>query len=382
MDVVFLRKSLALIAKGLVEKEECLRVDPRKYPHSPAFHHGMNLFLASRKNLGKVPDPFRFSDSSRTISETTFLSHYCVMPISDWFSDWDQDAVTSLHLENEVFYGCGAFLVMIGTPEEMDAYIVSEECYEYLEMQDDDIIDGTDERGLYVLMIKLDQASYVRLRSYIIKHPVISAEEWQRVMNEAADNPSYREAFRFAYEKVEEDCCRCPVCGWTMVKKGNQYYCPFDGIQTPAKTSYLYAERSFFRLKRGVMRYIAIPGRDELDVVALCEKKGLSWALWPEMDRYDVEIRFPDGAVWEIDVKAYRNALFLKNQIEEDGGFPDGSYEKGYFVIPSRLTLGKKNYMRVINRVLHQDNVECISFNSLRRKIAERLEVCREQRND
>ena len=63
------------------------------------------------------------------------------------------------------------------------------------------------------------------------------------------------------------------------------------------------------------MRYFAQPGTLELDIVAFCEKKKLGWELWPQKDTYDVEITFPDGAVWEIDAKAYRNPIALRSKI-------------------------------------------------------------------
>ena len=40
------------------------------------------------------------------------------------------------------------------------------------------------------------------------------------------------------------------------------------------------------------MRYFASPGKLELEIAAFCERKKIRWALWPQMDRYDVEIQF------------------------------------------------------------------------------------------
>ena len=40
MDATFLRKTFALIAKGLVEKEQLLQKEPTRYPYSKALQHG------------------------------------------------------------------------------------------------------------------------------------------------------------------------------------------------------------------------------------------------------------------------------------------------------------------------------------------------------
>ena len=59
------------------------------------------------------------------------------------------------------------------------------------------------------------------------------------------------------------------------------------------------------------MRYFAQPGKLEIDIARYCEKHALEFSLWPYKDRFDIEIRFSDGEVWEIDAKAYHNALSL-----------------------------------------------------------------------
>ena len=46
--------------------------------------------------------------------------------------------------------------------------------------------------------------------------------------------------------------------------------------------------------------------------------------LWPQMDRYDIEITFPDGTVWAIDAKAVKEPHFLKENVARDGGFSSG----------------------------------------------------------
>ena len=56
MDAIFLRKTFALIAKGLVEKEQLLQKEPTRYPYSKALQHGINMFLAASHQIGGMQD--------------------------------------------------------------------------------------------------------------------------------------------------------------------------------------------------------------------------------------------------------------------------------------------------------------------------------------
>ena len=77
MDTAFMRKTFALIAKGLIEKEQLLQAEPTRYPYSKAMQHGINMFLAASQWAGsqvaiKYPD------------EASFLAHFITRPIEEW----------------------------------------------------------------------------------------------------------------------------------------------------------------------------------------------------------------------------------------------------------------------------------------------------------
>lgn len=135
-----------------------------------------------------------------------------------------------------------------------------------------------------------------------------------------------------------------------------------------------------YRLKKGIMRYFAAPGKLELDIAAFCKKKNIHWALWPQLDRYDVEIQFSDGEVWEIDAKSYRNPIALRTKILNDNGFPTGDYARGYYVIPNEYTANQKNYTAIINRALkNQENVTCVTLKALKTEITKKEAACHEK---
>lgn len=163
MDAIFLRKTFALIAKGLVEKEQLLQKEPTRYPYSKALQHGINMFLAASHQIGGMQDITQYAD------EAAFLKFFITKPVFEWFDKWDPNGIDSLNLKEEPFYSYGA----LAYQRSENLYSPSSECYEYLESQDNDIMDGTDERVLYEKIIVLGQEIYCRIRRYIIEHPII-----------------------------------------------------------------------------------------------------------------------------------------------------------------------------------------------------------------
>ena len=370
MDAAFLRKTFALIAKGLVEKEQLLQKDSTRYPYSKTLQHGVNMFLAASHRAGCT----QYSD------ESSFLTHFITKPIADWFYEWNQDVVDELNLQEQPFFGYDAFAYQ----RNGNIYTPSSECYEFLETQDSDIMDGTDERILYEKMIVLDQNTYCKVRRYIIEHPIISLEDRRMMSLELADNQTAKEAFQFAYEEITEDCYRCPCCGWTMTqgKQGCSCHSSHCTDTIPDLTDEMKLhpfDGALYRLKKGIMRYFSTPGKLELDIVKFCEKKKIRWTLWPQMDRYDVEIQFSDGEIWEIDAKAYRNPIALRTKIQNDNGFPEGEYARGYFVVPGEYTVNQRNYTTIVNRALiNQKNVKCITLKTLKTQITRKETACHE----
>lgn len=61
-----------------------------------------------------------------------------------------------MHLQEEPFYAYDAFAYQ----KAGNAYVPSSDCYEFLETQDSDIMNGTDERILYEKIIALSQEDY------------------------------------------------------------------------------------------------------------------------------------------------------------------------------------------------------------------------------
>lgn len=382
MDVILIRKAIALIARGLMEKDKLLQEQPNRYPHSKKLQHGINMFLFASLEWGGVGEKvFEFADESK------FLHKYACIPVAQWFDDWNPDACHQLDLENQPFYGYDAFAYF---RKRANRYIISEDCAVFLETQETNIIEGTDEHALFESIIRLSQDDYCLIRRFIIEHPIMTIDERRDILIELAGNEVAKEAITIAYEQFQNRGYRCPVCGWTMTEGNYGYICHSEHCTKtiPVLGDALVLDGTMdtiYRLKKGIMRYFAQPGKLELDIVAFCEKKAIKWELWPQKDKYDVEIEFSDGTIWEIDAKAYRNPIALRSRVENDNGLPEGEYQRGFFVIPTEFTKGNRQYTKIVNQTLdrlHQPNVRCITLQQMKERINRKVEECHANEHD
>lgn len=379
MDITFIRKAVALIAKGIMEKERLLEQQPDRYPYSSQLQHGINMFLYASMEWGGMGEQvFAFAN------ESSFLKKYAQIPVAQWFCDWNPEICEKLNLTDERFWGYDAFAYY---QKLSNQYLVNNDCVEFLETQEKNIIEGTDEYAVYEMISHLVQDDYVIVRKFIIEHPVMTIDERREFLLQVAGNAVAREAIELAYEQFLDEGYRCPVCGWTMTEGSWGFVCHsrhcVDTVPNLDVAEKLDgAAETIYRLKKGVMRYFAQPGKLELEIVNFCEKKKIGWKLWPQMDRFDVEITFPDGEVWEIDAKAYRNPISLRSKIENDNGFPDGEYERGYVVVPTEFARGDQQYKKIVNDALdrlHQPNVRCITMRDLKININRKVAYCHEK---
>ena len=371
MDCLHIEKAITFIAKGIREKENTDHDKRMPYCYSKDLQRGINMFLWAAFSIGGVG-----KNICAYADEYAFLKKFICSPVREWFMDWSAESKRQLQLENENFYYLEALAYRVGGD---DFYMASEECYEYLNGQESNIIESLDERAVYNRLKELSQEQYVAVRKFLIQNPIATEGTRREFILTIADSASSRDVIEIAYERFNECGYRCPTCGWTLKKTATGYvchsqYCTETMPQVAEDMLIDDSKEKVYRLKKGVMKYIASPGKLEMEIVAFCKKNGIEYTLWPEMDRYDIEIKFPNGGVWEIDAKAVRNPKMLAVKIEKEGGFPIGDYEKGFFVIPTDYTKGKRNYTSIVNEVLKaQKNVKCITFATLKKRIMEKV---------
>ncbi len=371
MDCLHIEKAITFIAKGIREKENIEVSKRTPYYYSKDLQRGINMFLWAAFSMGGVgKNVYAYAD------EYAFLKKFICLPIREWFVDWSEESQRRLQLENEYFYYLEALAYRVGCD---DVYMASEDCYDYLNRQESNIIESLDERSVYNRLKELSQEQYVEVRRFLIQNPIATEETRREFIPKIAESPAAKDVIGIAYERFYESVYRCPTCGWTLKRTANGYVChsQYCTENLPTLTDGMVidgAQDKIYRLKKGVMRYIASPGKLEMEIVAFCKKNGIEYALWPQKDRYDVEIKFSNGDIWEIDAKAVRNPQILSAKIEKDGGFPSGDYEKGFFVIPTDYVKGKRNYTSIVNQGLKaQKNVKCITFATLKKYITEKV---------
>lgn len=365
--VTQLRKAFQLIAKGLIKKQDALEANPKQYPYVPCLNHGINMFLALTYDVGQAgAEIFQAAD------EHAFFERYLCRPVEEWFDGWNPEVLTKLSIREQEFYSRDAFAFL----RDDNYYCPSDACCEFLYAQEPNVIEGTDENTLYENLKQLSPEDYCSLRQYIINNPVITITERGRLLSRYSDNSVAKNAIFHVYERFEERAYRCPDCGWTMKKIGDRLICHSQHCKTskkPLEACEIWdgENEELYRLKKGIMRYIVAPGQPELEVARFCQKRKLDFSLWPEKDKYDVEIRFPDGTVWEIDAKTYRNPWFLKRHFESRGGFPTGTYQQGFVVIPDKLKRKESKYTQIVNKALKtpEDNVRCVTMRTLKIEI-------------
>ncbi|MFD4320818.1 hypothetical protein [Streptomyces sp. NPDC058548] len=88
-------------------------------------------------------------------------------------------------------------------------------------------------------------------------------------------------------------------------------------------------------LTRGVWRWTTVPGLVEIALYDALVKRGITVALWPDVDAYDLlaEGRTPQGTRFEfrIDVKDYTSPILLAKKIQADDGDAGGAQ---WIVVP------------------------------------------------
>lgn len=364
-DLIKLKTAISLIAFGLYEKER--QKEDGKYYYSPKLMHGINIFQSL--NYKYNSKAFDFSK----LHEQEFINSYAMQPVSQWFDNWEN--ADNLNLEKQGFYRVGALVGDSG----FNTFHVTDSCEDYIEFIGKDIIAEIEQRAVYDNIILLNQDEYVMIRKFFIEHPIITNEELRGIKLSFSNNNNALQAIENAYEEIVEDCFVCPKCGWTLQKEKIGMRCQNSSCSdikyNLIELKKISGNAARFRLKKGVMKYIAVPGKLEIEIYDYCKKNKVSSSLWPEMDKYDIGITFPNGEEWAIDAKAVRVPYFLKEKIIEDGGFPQGEYARGFYVIPDEFANDRPDYTEIINRQLERignDKIRCIKLRELKQEIRER----------
>lgn len=116
-------------------------------------------------------------------------------------------------------------------------------------------------------------------------------------------------------------------------------------------------ETGLLQIKDGIHQRVCFPGIPELNLYSALEQlkeKHPNYLqqvkLYPGLDRYDLQLRFSDDAVWAIDVKDVRDPYKLAKNLQPL--YSEGSlrYEQGFYVISDRCIKNQPDYLQVARK--------------------------------
>ena len=186
-------------------------------------------------------------------------------------------------------------------------------------------------------------SAYVAFRRLLIEHPVLTEFELIQQRNDHPDLNLLTDHLKVAYVDAPLDymlggCFHCcPTCNNLQqpTVQMDRLLCEEERCRRQYATKparVIPAHEHVLWLKRGLRRFVTLPGLTEVRLEQKLRKLKLQVDLWPDFDSYDLRVEFPDGKAWAIDVKDWANPFLLALNVKNIPLNP--SLEKGYFVFP------------------------------------------------
>ncbi len=368
-----MEKAIANISIGL--KRKLANKVYEEYPESLQFRQGINIF-ASLMLIGSGFKGEVLKKRLCELNETEFIYNYLTKPIKEWFTGWDENILNSI--KNAAFWNLGAFIVVDKISKRFE---LTYECLDYIDSLEPDV-SAIDEHKVFGLLKQCSQEDYAYLRRFLIEHPLLKDFEKRELLLKYNTNDFIGEFVFSAYEEVASDTYICPRCGWTMTFRGQEIKCCSRECskfyKRKAHNETVKTNKSIYpyRLCLGVMRYIANPGRIEMEIKKYCDENNLLSELWPEMDRYDLKVTLPNGQIWGIDAKTYSNPYLLKDSIKNDCSFQSANVDKCFYVVPDELIKEFADYLKICKSALKaKPRFDCVSLKQLKKKLRD---ICHE----
>lgn len=358
MEELDFNRMIYAIVSGLYEKEQ----STDKYPFSEHLLYGMNLLaaLAFRQNQTGI---------LMNLHEESFISEYAAKPVKAWFEGWSTDFLAQVSSYD--LYKTGPLVLLHGKNFE-----ITEECADLYSNTEADLFSALEQNQIYRMMKELPPEQYTAVRKFIVEHPVCTEKEL-RAFKIRRNEPEIWAIINTAYEDIPENSFHCPECGWTMTFHGIQAYCCNQsctkGDLSAAKLKPL-DPTEYKRVIHGVMRYMCLPGKLELEIQAQAEQYGCKTVLWPENDRYDIQITLENGETWAIDAKTHRNPYTLASAIKTDNCFATVAANRRFYVIPAERLESTPAYCDICNTALKEKGPVCITDQELYQRLRKEQE--------
>lgn len=205
---------------------------------------------------------------------------------------------------------------------------------------------------------------YKAVRTFITENPVITFLQLSDFSNMI--NEDLQPLLKACYEPVNlpyHPIHLCPYCGWTLEKINHELSCSTNLCRQQSDFIYfpVLEQGKHFRLKKGIQRFVLLPGKSELKMAKSIEKKGYEVELYPEIDQFDIRVK-KDNKVMDLDVKDYRYPHYLAQHLIETMSKQPGKYhESSYIVIPKYRIQSYPNYMQFLKKALKNSNIKVLT---------------------
>lgn len=350
-----------LIASGLIELVQQAQTQTAlSLPYPAPLQRGLNRLVLRCVRHQRQP-PQSMMD----------LLNWCRQPLASWELDLPRGSVT----EDETL---------------LDEELPTATCEAWARSGRDIEADLHEARLLLDVMQVCQRAqdpqAYTAFRRMLIERPVLTAFEFQMILNEAQFDLLV-EHLRAAYQPAPRSAidngawATCAICGNLLLRSSRRHericedeQCRAQGRSAPSRILPLRDEVVW--LRRDLRRYVAAPGRTELRLAARLEGMGLKVELWPAFDQYDLRITFPHGTVWAIDVKDWRNPFLLARHVNRRPFPSNPPWDRAFFVFPDLRRSQRTDYLRAFRttcRIL-SDQVQACFESDLLRHVKEELE--------
>lgn len=341
-------------------------LNQKKYIKDDYLVHALNRFSAFALKYNMLDDEGRIIAPT---DETDAIENWFSVPVEEWLENWTGDLKRTLNVYSElealINYSDGIFIPTTACEE------YATECIRHNQ--------ESEQFRLFKRIYGLSQEGYVYCRKFFIKHKVVNAidllEFREKLLAMGVDYVVIDQIVEAAYEGIPDDCMYQCKCGWTVSKnKQDIYRCIHERCRIEsnnfADITLIKEKIMMRRLRRGVMRYLALPGELEMKIKHYCDKKPeVVVELWPEKDTYDIKVSLPNGINYIIDAKDYSSPFALGEHLLKDNKLIGQQKEsnKVFVVVPDSVEAVKRDFTQVVNKIIFEKYgaIQCITFKQL-----------------
>lgn len=234
------------------------------------------------------------------------------------------------------------------------------------------------------------QQEYVLLRRFLIENPYTTTDRLRTVFS-TTRYLSIREVGDL-YEDVRNSrCWCCDRCG-PLTEKHGQLRGIKPSICNDHRKDLLYVreiawQRGLRRIKDGIHWRVCLPGIPEINLFNALKDLQEDYSeqlcavhLYPGVDRYDLQLRFSDGAVWAVDMKDHRAPYRLAPELTLLYREGDLRYDEGFYVIPIHRLKQREDYIEILREEAPTSSAHILSDETFNTRAADKLEALKKGR--